>query len=49
MLFRLIDRKYIFEIFVYTISLGAFFYTQKDKDIDAGDGVKLTNCKFATF
>ena len=23
--------------------------TQKDKDIDAGDGVKLTNCKFATF
>ena len=32
-----------------TIDNSTFFYTQKDKDIDAGDGVKLTNCKFATF
>ncbi len=32
-----------------TIDNSTFFYTQKDKDIDAGADVKLTGCKFATF
>lgn len=32
-----------------TIDNSTFFYTQKDKDIDAGAGVKLSGCKFATY
>lgn len=32
-----------------TIDNSTFFYNKKDKDIEAGADVKLTNCKFATF
>ena len=32
-----------------TIDNSTFFYTKKDKDIEAGAGVKLTNCRFASF
>lgn len=32
-----------------TIDNSTFFYTKKDKDIEAGSGVKLTNCRFASF
>ena len=32
-----------------TITNSTFFYTQKDKDIDEGADVKLTDCKFVTY
>ena len=32
-----------------TIDKSTFFYTEKDKDIDADAGVKITDCKFQTF
>lgn len=32
-----------------SISNSTFFYTQTDKDIDSGAGVKITGCKFATY
>ena len=32
-----------------TIDNSTFFYTKKDKDIDSGADVKLSNCKFHTF
>lgn len=32
-----------------TITNSTFFYTQKDKDIDKGADVKLTDCKFVTY